>query len=126
MSAAQVSREPTPNQSAQDDAIAQAQNQVEAMTGEWDTPVRFRLLDQRHDIAEEKRRSAIQLSGSLGDDAFCDELWRLNCDGYDAYIVAQAVRSALPPTAPVSQADIEEARVLFADADDHDAIREFH
>ena len=66
------------------------------MTGEWDTPVRLRLIDQRHDVPKEKRHGAVQLCGSLNDDEFCRKLWDFNCDGYDVYVVAQEVGSRLP------------------------------
>jgi len=116
----------SPPSDALNTALAEAEGQVEAMTGNWLTPARFRLLDQRHGVPPEKRRAAIQLFGSLDDNAFCNELWRLNSDGYDVYIVAQSVRLNLPSAAAVNQDDIEEARVLFADADDHDPIAKFH
>ena len=111
-----------PADSARDTALAEADYQVEAMTGDWRTPARFRFLDQRHGVPREKQRPAIQLFGSLADDAFCNELWRLNCGEYDAYIIAQGVNPRLPATAAVKQDDIDEARVNFADADDHDPI----
>ena len=63
------------------DWLAEAEHQVEAMTGDWKTPVRLRLIDQRHDIPKENRRNAIQLFGSLGDEDFCNKLWKHNRDG---------------------------------------------
>ena len=108
-----------PPDDAFDEALAEAENQVEAMTGKWDSPVRFRLIDQRHDVPKEKRRGAIQLFGSLGDDDFCRKLWNFNCDGYDVYVVAQEASSliGLPEGAAVSARDIAHGRVIVADFD---------
>ena len=80
-----------PADNAYDEALAEAENQVEAMTGDWKTPVRLRLIDQRHDVHKKKRREAIQLCGSLSDEEFCHKLWKLNCEGYDVYVIAQEV-----------------------------------
>ncbi len=102
-----------------DDALAEAQDQIEAMTGKWDTPVRLRLIDQRHEVPKAERRYAIQLFGSLGDDDFCRKLWNFNCDGYDVYVVAQETSSliGLPEGAAVSARDIAHGRVIVADFD---------
>lgn len=125
---ATTKRKSLPNLPAPDDAfdeaIAKAQDQVEAMTGKWDMPVRFRLIDQRHDVPKEKRRGAIQLCGSLGNDKFCSKLWEFNCDGYDVYVIAQEVGSRLPEGSAVSGRDIEGGRIIVADFDDKDFPRE--
>ena len=99
---------PSLTDDALDAAIDEAQDQVEAIAGKWDLPVRFRLLDQRHDVPREKRRRAIQLSGSLGDDEFSRKLWKLNCEGYDVYVVAQEANSLLPEDAVVRLSELRD------------------
>ena len=101
------------------EALCQAQDQVEAMTGNWETPVRFRLIDQRYDVPKEQRRPAVQRYGSLSDEEFCRELWKLNDDDrYDVYVVAQEVSGKLSRGASVNARDIESGRVIVADFDD--------
>ena len=108
-----------------DDAIANSQDQIEAMTGMSDIPVRLRLIDQRHDVRREKRRHAIQLCGSLANEDFCHKLWEFNRDGYDVYVVAQAVNSHLPKDAAVSIGDIESGQVIVADFDNQDFLEKW-
>ena len=133
-----------PADKAYDASLTEAEDQVEAMTGDWKTPVRLRLIDQCHDVPKENRRGAIQLYGSLDDESFCNRLWKLNSDGYDAYIIAQGVpdpssservaaankRGAkllgVPADTAINKDHISEARVLVADADDLDPIDAFH
>ena len=117
---------PPPPDEALVEALTEAENQIEAMTGEWDTTVRFRLIDQRHDVPKKMRRGAIQLCGSLNDDKFCYRLWKANCDGYDVYVIAQEASSlpdasgliGLPEGAAVSARDITHGRIIVADFDD--------
>ena len=99
---ATTKRKSPPEIPADDAALAEAEYQVEAMTGKWDTPVRLRLIDQRYDVPKEKRRGAVQLCGSLGDDEFCRKLWEFNCDGYDVYVVAQETCRLGPRRYPAS------------------------
>ena len=102
------------------EALREAEYQVEAMTGSWDARVRFRLIDQRYDVPKENRQNLIQLCGSLDNDDFCKKLFGHNQDGYDVYIVAQEVNDTLPDNAPVSGRDIVSGRVLVADFDDQE------
>ena len=107
-----------PPDDASEEALTEARNQIEAMTGDWDKPVRFRLIDQRHDVPKKERRGAVQLCGSLDNKEFYSKLWKLNCNGYDVYVIAQEVDSSLPEDAAVHARDVKHGRVIVADFDD--------